>query len=322
MKAIIFEKYGPPEVLKLTKLERPVPKDDEVLIKLHAATVNAGDCELRRFDLSFLFWLPVRIYMGLFKPRVKVLGQELAGEIVAIGKEVKQFKIGDLVFGPTQMSKGAYVEYVCLPEKIPLIIKPEKINFEEAATITTGGCNALCFLKKGKLKKGDKLLINGAGGCIGTYALQLAKHMGAEVTVVDSGEKLDMLRSIGADYVIDYKKEDFTKDGKKYDVVFDVVDKSHFSNTVKSLNKGGRYLLTSPTILVFLRILWFSFFSNKKVMTALADYKKEDLKYLSGLMEKGIIKALIDKRFPLGKMKGAHQYIEDGHKKGNVVVTF
>ena len=322
MKAIIFEKYGTPDVLQLKELKKPIPKDDEVLIKVHATTVNAGDCEMRRFDLPFLFWLPVRLYMGLFKPRIKILGQELAGKIEAVGKNVKRFKIGDPIFTPSKINAGAYAEYICLPERLPITTKPENVTYEEAATLPTGGLNALYFIRKGNVKSGDKVLINGAGGCIGTYALQLAKFYGAEVTAVDSRAKLNMLRSIGADHVIDFKKEDFTKNGKKYDVIFDVVDKSHFSRSIKSLEKGGKYLLTNPTIFVFLRKLWFSIFSDKKILTGVADYKKEDLVYLTNLMEKGIIKAVIDRRFPLEKMKEAHRYIEGGHKKGNIVISF
>jgi NADPH:quinone reductase-like Zn-dependent oxidoreductase len=268
MKAMVHRKYGPPDSIHLEEVEKPVPGDNEVLIKIHAATVTAGDCELRRFDLPILFWLPIRLYMGLFKPRIKILGQELSGEIEATGKNVTTFKHGDQVFCPTDMRMGAYAEYKCLPATFPMAIKPANISFGEAATIPTGGANALHFLKKAKIQPGEKMLIIGAGGSIGTYAVQLAKNAEAEVTVVDSTEKLDMLRSIGADHVIDYTKDDFSKNGKTYDVIIEIIRTRTFFRTVRSLKKNGRFVVGNPSLSLQIMGLWFSITSKKKIINA------------------------------------------------------
>jgi len=321
MKAIVYTKYGPPDVLELKEVEKPTPKDNEVLVKVHAATVTAGDCELRRFDISILFWLFVRIMFGLRKPRKKILGQELAGEIVSVGKEVTQFKKGDSIFAATEMRLGAYAEYACLPSTYAMAIKPANMSYEEAATVPTGGLNALHFLRKGNIQSGQKVLINGAAGSIGTYAVQIAKSFGAEVTGVDSTRKLDMLRSIGADQVIDYTQEDFTKSGETYDIIFDVVGKSSFSRSIRSLKKKGFYLLANPKLSQMVRGLWVLMINKKKVMTGLASYRTEDLKYLKELIEAGKIKPVIDRRYPLEQTAEAHRYVEKGHKKGNVVIT-
>ena len=321
MKAIVCTKYGPPEVLELKEVAKPIPKDNEVLIRIYAATVTAGDCELRSFTFPPLFWLPLRIYMGLIRPRKKILGQELAGEIESVGKDVKLFKEGDQVFGSTGMSFGAYAEYICLREEAPVAIKPANMAYEEAAAVPTGGLNALHFLRKGTVQSGQKVLINGAAGSIGTFAVQLAKYFGAEVTGVDSTGKLDMLRTIGADQVIDYTKEEFTKNGETYDVIFDVVGKSSFSGSVRALKKKGRYLLAIPELSQMVRGLWTSMISSKKVITGLASDKAEDLIFLKKLIEAGEIKSVIDKRYPLEQTAEAHSYVDKGHKKGNVVIT-
>ena len=319
MKAIVYTEYGPPDVLQLKEVEKPVPKDNEVLIKIHATTVTAGDTEIRRFKFPILFWLPLRIYIGLIRPRRPILGQELAGEIEAVGKDVKLFRKGDQVFGPS--GSGAYAEYTCLPSIYAMAIKPVNMTFEEAATVPTGGLNALHFLRKGNIQRGEKVLINGAAGTIGTFAVQLAKYFGAEVTGVDSTGKLDMLRTIGADQVIDYTKEDFTKSGETYDVIFDVVGKSSFSRSVRSLKQNGRYILAIPELSRMVRGLWTSMISSKKVITGLASEKTEDLIFLKELIEAGKIKSVIDRRYPLEQIAEAHSYVEKGHKKGNVVIT-
>jgi len=321
MKAIVWTKYGPPDVLHLEEVDKPVPKDNEVLIKVHAATVTAGDCELRRFDIPGFLWLLVRIMVGIRKPRIKILGQEMAGEIVSVGQKVRQFNIGDQVFAAPEMRLGAYAEYACLPGSYAIAIKPANMTLEEAATIPTGGINALHFLRKGKIRSGIRVLINGAGGSIGTYAVQIAKSFGAHVTCVDSTGKLEMLRSIGSDEVIDYTREDFTKNGKVYDLIIDVVGKSSFSGSVSSLSRNGYYILGNPRLPGKIRGLWVSLTSNKKVVSQLAVTKVEDLNYLKELIEAGKIRTVIDRRYPLEEVAEAHRYVEAGHKIGNVVIT-
>jgi NADPH:quinone reductase-like Zn-dependent oxidoreductase len=320
MKAIVWTKYGPPDVLELQEVEKPIPKDNEVLIRVLAATVTAGDCEARAFKFAMMFWLPLRIMLGIIRPRIQTLGQELAGEIEAVGKYEELFKVGDPVFAATGPGFGAYAEYRCLPDKYAIAIKPENMTFEEAATVPIG-LDSLHFIRKAKIRSGEKVLINGAGGSIGTFAVQLAKYYGAEVTGVDSEEKLDMLCSIGADHVIDYKKEDFTKRSETYDVIFDVVGGSPFSRCVKSLNQNGRYLLANPRFLLMVRGLWTTLTSSKKVKTGLASYKAEDLVFLKELIEAGKLKAVIGKQFPLEETAEAHRYVETGQKMGNVVIT-
>ena len=321
MKAIVWTKYGSPDVLQLKEVEIPTPRGNEVLIKVHAATVTIADCEIRRMKGPILFMLAFRIYMGFIKPkRITILGQELAGEIEAVGREVTKFKKGDPVFGPCLLRLGAYAEYACLPEKYP-VLKPAGITYEEAATIPTGGINGLDFLRTGNVQAGENILINGAGGSIGTYALQIAKILGAKVTCVDSAEKLDMLSSIGADHVIDYKKEDFTRNGETYDVIIDVIGKSPFSRSVSSLKTNGRYILGNPDLSARIRARWTPMTSGKKVIVALASFKTEYYSFLKELIEAGRIKAIIDRRYPLERVAEAHRYVDAGHKKGNVVIT-
>jgi len=308
-------------VLQLKEVEKPAPKDNEVLIKIYAATVTAGDCEVRTLKLPILFRLPMRLYVGLSEPkRITILGQELAGEIEAVGKEVTRFKKGNPVFAATFFRFGAYAQYVCLPETYP-VLKPANITYEEAATIPTGGINGLHFLRVANVQSGERVLINGAGGSIGTYAVQIAKSFGAEVTAVDSPEKLAMLRSIGADHVIDYTQEDFTRRGETYDVIIDVAGKSSFSGSVRSLKPKGRYILGNAGLLNMIRARWAPLTSEKKAIVALASYKSEDYTFLKELIEAGKIKPVIDRSYPLEQIAEAHRYVEAGHKKGNVIIT-
>ncbi len=325
MKAIIMTHYGPAEGLSLADLPQPAIKNNQVLIKTHAATVTAGDCEFRALKFPFWITVPLRLYIGILKPRRPViLGQELAGEVVAVGNDVQRFKIGDAVFGSTGFNFGAYAEYTALPAESDdgvLAIKPENITYDEAACIPTGGMEALHFLRKGNIQRGQQVLINGAGGSIGTFGIQLAKHYGAEVTAVDSAEKFDVLREAGADHVIDYKQEDFTKNGKTYDIIFDVIGKSPFARAVKSLKMGGSYLIANPTITKAIRGLWVSRRTDKHVFLTPATRTTEDLDLLKSLAESGVIRSLIDRRYPLEQTAEAHRYVEAGHKKGNVVIT-
>lgn len=325
MKAIIWTRYGPPEVLQLQEVATPAPKASEILVRIHATTVTQGDCELRGLTLAPLFRLPIRLYTGLRKPqRVTILGQELAGTVEAVGKEVTRFQVGDSVFGATGFGMGAYAEFICLPEQSTdalLAIKPPNMSYEEAATLPTGGMNAVHFLRKGKVRRGDRVLINGAGGSIGTYAVQIAKVLGAEVTAVDSAPKLAMLRALGADHFIDYTREDFTQNGETYDVVVDVVGKSPFARTLKSLRPQGRYMLGNLTLTGMIRGPWASRTTGKQVILESASYRPEDLRFLVELIEAGTMKAVIDRRYPLQEMVEAHRYVESGQKQGSVVIA-
>ena len=321
MKAAVCTRYGPPEVLQLRELEKPTPKDDEVLVRVHAATVTAGDCELRSLKLPLSWQLIARIGFGFRGPRKKILGQELAGEIESVGKAVRLFKKGDQVFAFTGLRLGAWAEYNCLPENGWMAIKPANMTYEEAAAVPAGGLHALHCLRKGNIESGQNVLIYGAGGTVGTVAVQLAKSFGAEVTGVDSARKLDMLRSIGADKVIDYSKEDFTKSGETYDVIFDVVGKSSFSGCMRSLKKKGFYLLGNPGLSQLVRGLLTSMRSSKKVIGGMASYRTEDLIFLKELIEAGKIRSAIDRRYPLERIAEAHRYVDTGQKEGNVVIT-
>jgi len=325
MKAIVWTAYGPPEVLQLEEVEKPTPKANEILIRIFATTVTAGDAEARNLKFPILFRLAMQMYVGIRKPgRITILGQEFAGEIEAVGKDVKRFKAGDQVFGTTGLGFGAYAEYIRLPEKSAmgvLTTKPANMTYEEAAVVPTGGLEALHFIRKGNIQRGEKVLIIGAGGSIGTFAVQLAKYFGAEVTGVDSSGKLNMLRTIGADHVIDYTQEDITKRAEIYDVIFDVMGKSSFSGSVMSLKQNGRYLLGNAGLLQMVRGRWISIRSSKKVIIGAANQKNEDLLFLKALIEAGKIKSVIDRRYPLEQIAEGHQYVDSGQKKGNVVVT-
>jgi NADPH:quinone reductase-like Zn-dependent oxidoreductase len=325
VKAIVWTKYGSPDGLQLKEVEKPTPEDHEVLIRVHATTVTAGDCEMRRLDFPLALRLPMRLYVGLTRPkRVTILGQELAGEIESVGKDVRQFNPGDQVFAAIGFGFGAYAEYKCLPETSEMDVlatKPVNLSYEEAAAVPVGGLNALHFLRQANLRSGQKLLINGAGGSIGTIAIQLARSYGVNVTAVDSTTKLDMLRSIGADQVVDYTRQDFTKSGETYDAIFDVVGEASFSGCMRSLKENGIYLLGNPAMSKTVRGRWISMTSNKQVFAGIASYRMEDLVFLTDLIEAGKIKPVIDRCFPLEKMAEAHRYVEKGHKKGNVVVT-
>ncbi|MGD0818067.1 MAG: NAD(P)-dependent alcohol dehydrogenase [Methanomassiliicoccales archaeon] len=322
MKAIVFEKYGPPEILQLKEMAKPVPKDNEALIRIYATTVMMGDCEIRGFKMPAWLWLLARIGFGIRGPRKKILGQELAGEIESVGKDVKLFGQGDRIFARTGFGLGAYAEYICLPENGVMAMKPSNMSYEEAAPVPMGGLEAWHFLQKANIQNGQKVLIIGAGGSIGTFAVQIAKLFGAEVTSVDSSGKLDLLRSIGAERVIDYTHENFTEIGETYDVIYDISGKSPFSDCLRLLNENGYYLLGNPGLLQLIRGLWTSKVGKKKVIFGAAKGSAEDLVFLKELIEAGKIRSIIDRRYPLEQIVEAHRYVETGQKKGNVVITF
>ena len=316
IKAIVCPKYGPPEVLQLQEVEKPAPRDNEILIRVHSTGVSSGDVRIRKADP-----FGVRLFFGLTRPKNPILGFVFAGKIEAVGNEVKLFKAGDQVFGTTGMRFGAYAEYLCLPEKAMVAIKPDEMSYQEAAAIPFGGNTSLYFLRKANIQSGQKVLIYGASGALGTSAVQLAKHFGAEVTGVCSSANLAMVKSLGADIVIDYTKEDFTNSGETYDVIFDVMGKSSFSGSLRSLKQNGRYLLGNAGLLHMVRGQWTSIRSSKKVLIGAANQKNEDLLFLKALIETGQLKSVIDRRYPLEQIAEGHRYVDTGQKKGNVVIT-
>ncbi|KZE79413.1 NADPH:quinone reductase [Paenibacillus elgii] len=300
MRAIVCTKYGPADVLELREVEKPAPKGNEVLIKIHATTVNSGDCLVRGFNGPFLYRIPMRIMMGLRKPRKPILGVELAGEIEAVGKNVTRFKAGDRVFAFTGMRLGAYTEYICLREDGLLALKPDNATYEEAAAVSFGGTTALHFLRKGKIQSARKVLVYGASGAVGTAAVQLASYFGAEVTGVCSTANLELVKSLGADKVIDYTKEDFVNRGELYDIVFDAVGKVSRTKCKKALAPNGQYVSVTGQ--------------------GVAKVRTEDLLFLKEMMEKGALKPVIDRSYSFKQMADAHRYVETGHKKGCVAV--
>jgi NADPH:quinone reductase-like Zn-dependent oxidoreductase len=322
MKAVVYTKYGSPDVLQLKEVEKPVPKDDEVLIKVQAAEATKADCELRSFNFPVKwFWLPLRIAMGLIKPKKQILGGYFAGEVESVGKDVSKFKKGDQIFGTTKLRMGAYGEYVCLPASYTLVPKPYNVSFEEAAAVPLGGLNALHFLRKANIRKGEKVLVNGAGGSIGTFGVQIAKAMGAEVTAVDSTIKEEILRQIGADHFFDYTKDDFTKSSQTYDVIFDMVAKSSYSDCVKTLNPKGRYLMANPRISDMLRSVLTSRFTDKTAIFVFAGEKEEELLALKEMIEEGKIESIVDKIYPFEQAAEAHRRVETEQRLGPVVIS-
>jgi NADPH:quinone reductase-like Zn-dependent oxidoreductase len=316
MKAIVCTKYGPPEVLQL------IPKANEILIKNHATTVILGDCELRGFKFPYFgfgFRLLMRLGFGIRGPRKKILGQQLAGEIEKIGKDVTQYSVGDQVFGLSGFGMGAYAEYTAVSENMVMTTMPSNMTYEEASTIPVGGLEALHYMRMANIQGGQRILVNGAGGSIGTIAVQLAKNYGAKVTAVDSAGKFDMLRSLGSDHVIDYKTENFTERGETYDVIFDVVGVTSFPSCMNSLNENGIYLQGNGSVSRGDKSTARK--NNKIAMAGPAENKIEHLIHLKELIEAGTVKAVIDRTYPLEQMVEVHRFVEEGGKKGNVVVT-
>jgi NADPH:quinone reductase-like Zn-dependent oxidoreductase len=318
MKAIVCTKYGAPDVLQLKEVEKPTPKDNEVLIRVHATTVTSGDVRLRSFTWAPWFWLLGRVIYGLTKPRRKIPGNELAGEIESVGKDVTQFREGDQVFGIVWETSfgGANAEYKCLKED-GVAIKPVNMTYEEAAAVPIGGLTALVLLRKGIIQSGQKVLIFGASGSVGTFAVQLATYFGADVTGVCSTSNIEMVKSLGADRVIDYSKEDFTKNNQTYDIIFDAVMKTSFSRCKGLLKQRGVYITVDFPLL---QALCTSIVGGRKVVFGIAN-RIGDLTFLRELIEAGKIKSVIDRCYPLGQTVEAHRYVDEGHKKGNVVIT-
>jgi NADPH:quinone reductase-like Zn-dependent oxidoreductase len=327
MKAIVYTEYGPPEVLRLEEVEKPAPKADEVLIRIHATSVNYGDIAARKFGkISHRdFFMPLPIYLvgglqfGFSKPKNPILGNEFAGEIEAVGKDVTTFKPGDQVFGYPGPLMRCYAEYRCMPEDGPL--KPKNMSYEEAAVIPYGALMAIDLVRKVNIQQGQQVLVNGASGGIGSGTLQLAKHFGAEVTGVCGTPRIGFVKSLGADRVIDYTKEDFTQNGETYDLIVDVLGKSSFSQCENSLKEAGKYVMTSFKMRDFVDMLRTSFGSGKKAICAILTAKPEDLVLTNELIEAGELKGIIDQRFALEQTPEAHRYVESGQKKGNVVIT-
>lgn len=321
MKAIVFKKYGPPEVLQLQEVAKPTPGDHEILIRIHATTVTAGDCIMRGATYPPLYWLPMRVMNGFLRPRKTIPGSELAGEVEAVGKDVTRFKTGDQVYAESGFGLGAYAEYICLPEGGLIARKPANVTYEEAAAAVDGPLTALFLLRKGNIQTGQQVLVNGASGMVGTFAVQLARYFGAEVTGVCSGANAELVKSLGAEKVIDYTKEDFTENGQTYDMVLDAVGKSSFTRCKGSLKQNGFYLTTVPTLAVILQMLWTSKIGTRRVISGLPSQKPDDLIFLSGLIEAGEMRSVIDRRYPLAQIAEAQRYVETGRKKGCVVIT-
>jgi NADPH:quinone reductase-like Zn-dependent oxidoreductase len=321
MQAMVYEKYGPPEVLHLKEVAKPIPSDNEILIRIHATTVSSADCRVRGSNAPFGFGLLMRLVLGISGPRQPILGSELAGAVESIGKDVKRFQVGDLVFAFADIKMGCHAQYKCMPQDGAVVAKPPNLTFEQAAAMSFGGTTALHYLKKAQLQRGEKVLINGASGSVGTAAVQLAKYFGAHVTGVCSTVNLDLVKSLGADQVIDYTKASFTQHGDTYDVIVDTAGTAPYSVCKGALNDGGRLLLVLATLPDMLPIPWVAMTSSKKIIAGPAVGCAEDLRFLADLAEKGQLRPVIDRCFPFEQTAQAHRYVDTGRKKGNVVIT-
>ncbi|MEX3009176.1 NAD(P)-dependent alcohol dehydrogenase [Hoeflea sp. TYP-13] len=322
MKAITYSNYGPPDVLRLSDVEIPEAGDDEVFIRVRAAEATKSDCELRSFRFSVnWFWLPLRLAIGITRPRKQVLGGYFSGEILAVGKNVTQFATGMQVFGATGLRFGAYGEYVNLPADSTMVAKPGNMSFEEAAAVPLGGLNAIHFMRLAELKPGEKVLINGAGGSIGAHAVQIAKSMGAEVTAVDKAIKEPFLRGLGADHFIDYQRQDFGSSGEKYDVIFDMVPRSSYRACMQSLTDQGRYFTGNPRMSVMFRTLLTNVFTKRKASFAFAKERIEELEALKEMIEARTIRPIVDQVFPMDRAAEAHRLVETEERRGAIVIA-
>lgn len=316
MKAAVYNQYGTPEVLHLKEVPKPTPKPNEILIRIKATAVNSGDVRLRKADP-----FAVRLFFGLTKPKINILGSVFSGVVEQVGNQVSHFKVGDEVFGHTNMTFGAYAEYITIPDTASLALKPAQLSHQDAAAIPFGGVTALHFINKAAIKTGDKVLIAGASGAVGSAAVQLAKSLGAEVTAVCSASNFNMVKSIGADKVIDYTKEDFTRNGELYDVIFDAVNAISVSDSFKSLHKNGTMILSAAGMSEMFQGLWKSSTTGKKVLTGVISHSAADIIYIKNLIETGQYKPVIDRSYPLEQIADAHAYAETGHKKGNIIIN-
>jgi len=322
MKAIVYEEYGGPEVLHLEDVEKPKADADQVLIRVHAVEATKADCEMRSFKFAVSwFWLPLRIALGLRKPRNPILGNYFAGVVEATGNDVSRFQNGQNVFGAAGLRMGAYAEYFCIADSCTMATMPVKLSFAEAASVPLGGLNALHFMRKADIRQGDKVLVNGAGGSIGAFAVQIAKSMGAEVTAVDSSIKEPMLRDIGADHFVDYTEEDFAERGDAYDVIFSMVAQTSYSSCIRALKPGGRYVMANPKLSDMLRSPLTSRCTDRKVLFAFAAEKEEELLELKRMIDAGEISATVDKIYPMAEAAQAHRRVETEQRLGNVVIS-
>lgn len=322
MKAITYSRYGPPDVLQLDDVAQPEPADDEILIRVRAAEATKADCEMRSFRYAVKwFWLPLRIALGITKPRRQILGAYFSGEIAAIGKNVTEFAVGNEVFGCAGLRLGAYGEYLALPASSTVVAKPANMTFAEAAAVPLGGLNALHFMRLANIMEGEKILINGAAGSIGIHAVQIAKAMGAEVTAVDSAIKQDALHRLGADHFIDYTRDDFTRSGHAYDVIFDMVPGSSYRGCIRTLNRNGRYLSGNPRLSLMLRSVLTTRFSDKTARFAFARETREELLTLKEMIEDGKIRSIVDKVLPMDRAADAHRLVETEQRRGAIVIS-
>ena len=321
MRAIVYDRYGPPSVLQLKEVATPTAKDDEVLIEVRATTVTSGDTRMRALNVPRGFGLLSRLALGVFGPRQRILGMELSGVVAAVGKKVTLFEVGAPVFAMTAAYAGCYAEYRAFPERGGLARKPANVSFDEAAALCFGGTTALDFFRRGKLQKGERLLVNGASGAVGSAAVQLAKHLGAHVTGVCGSANLELVRSLGADAVIDYTKEDFTRNGETYDLIMDTAGTAPWSRSKGSLRPGGRLLVVLGGLPDMLGSLWVNLTTDKKVVAGVASVRPEEVRLLAELAQAKTFRPVIDRRYPLERIAEAHAYVDEGHKKGNVVIN-
>jgi NADPH:quinone reductase-like Zn-dependent oxidoreductase len=321
MKAVVYERYGPPEVLRMSEVAKPSPKDNEILIKTYATTVTSGDWRVRSLEVPTGFGLIMRLVFGISRPRQPILGTELAGVVESVGKDVSRFQVGDQVFAFSDSAMGCHAEYKCMPEDGAVARKPANLSFDEAAALSFGGTTALDFFRRGKLQPGNKVLVNGASGGVGTAAVQLARHFGAEVTGVCSAANMELVRSLGASTALDCTREDFMQNGHLYDVIIDTVGTAPFSRSKASLKEGGRFLMVVAGLPDMLRIPWLSTTSGKKIIAGPATAQANDLHFLAGLAAVGEFIPVIDRRYPFEQIAEAHRYVDTGRKKGNVVIS-